>query len=246
MIRTGALRNPPGTEWHHAVAQAPGTSDESIALFDYYYDQKSASYQMDGRGNPKRTVHDGYGRVATVIDAVSGGRFNDYDPSGNVVHTYFVGDPGPAPPDEASGPSPSLVMLSEESADFDERERRTAHQARFFRREQPILGQPEETIYNDGDSDGWVTTVTTYDRESRVVTVRNDNWNETFTAFDGMGRPILVQDAAGHTVESTYNASGSPTLVRSNEMDQSFDTTSEYDAAGRAVRVTDNEGCACS
>ncbi len=217
----------------YTTTQAPGTSDESSASFDYYFTSGKVTLSVDGRGNPTLHFFDGYERETETIDARGGTAFTEYDASGNVIGTSFEGETAPGGP---------VTLLSEQAAIYDERERKTATQTRLF-----LAGPPQVPLFDDGDADGWVETATSYDRESRVLAVTNDNDNTIGTVYDGLGRAVQLIDPLGNRVETTFDQNGNPTLVRSVEFDpaapgtpENFDTEHAYDAANRRVQTMDN------
>jgi RHS repeat-associated protein len=237
-----------------------------------------------GVGDVTRTIYDGFDRPKTVIDPLGNQTVTTYDPASNVIRTTRIGEPVD---DVLVGPHNHTLAVTEYI--YDELSRTVAtHQVLFRTPGTTPLRTPTLTVNPalatfapyladaasnpaavPGRSDltvlGRVTTLTEYDRDSRVVFTVDGALHVDQTEYDGVSRVIKTTDSAlnngfsggtfhpgnlvGNTVETAYDANSSPIERKETDVTtvpgvtpEVFRTTSDYDSLNRLQITVDNRG----
>lgn len=246
---------------------------------------KSAIHPLGtGAGDVTRMTYDGFDRRKTTTDPLGNQTINVYDPDSNVVRVIQNGDPIN---DVAGGKENRTLAVTEYI--HDELSRVVATQRVLFLTPDvtpartPVLTDTPAmdalaAYLADADSDttavpgaigvsviGRVTTLSEYDRESRVTFTVQDDLDAYRTDYDGASRVIKTTDSArsngfsggsfnpidisGNTVETAYDDNNNPierkeidvTLV-SGIVDEVFRTSYLYDSLDRLQTMVDNLG----
>ena len=245
-----------------------------------------------GDGDVTKIDYDGYDRRTTVTDPLGNKTHYTYDAEGHVVRIIQEGDPV----DDVAGTTGNKTMSVTEYI-YDEVDRlvfthkvlfETPDVTRSSGRTLTLTDSADmdslATYLSDATSDtaavpnavgltgtyavkGRVTSMTEYDRNSRVTHVITDDFDVTRYLYDGAGRMIKVTDSAlnngwvsassafdnsaldGNETETAYDDNGNAIEILqtdvteiSNVTDETFRTTYFYDDLNRLVRTVDNIG----
>jgi RHS repeat-associated protein len=240
-----------------------------------------------GAGDVTKYTYDGFDRRTAVTDPNGNVTSYTYDPDGNVVREVQI---GALLDDELSADHTSTLKVTEYI--YDELSLVVAtHQVLFLTPYASGQGPQRTPTLTDnammatlapyladasshtaavpGRGDitvlGRITTLTEYDRESRVTFQVEDDLHNNRTNYDGAGRVIKTTDSAlnngfsagafhpdmlaGNTVETAYDADNNPierketdVTTVANVAAETFRTTSLYDSLNRLQTTVDNLG----
>jgi YD repeat-containing protein len=255
------------------LRQIPNSPD--ISTFAHVYDlNKNLKEFIDGAdntgdGKPEVTtyLYDGFDRQVSVIDAVGNQSFTQYDPAGNVVRVSNFGPVGGKSPTSnaaANFKQPLRLedfrqpLLRQVEFKYDELNRQFESNDRLFvyqgveYKRAPVLQDGPLGVSNDG----WVTTHTEYDRNSRRTFLIEDDLSVFQTRYDGVDRVIREIDPELNEVLYTYDDNSNVVKVLEIEITQrsdvaagkvpdlkeTFTTLNVYDSLNRLIRSTDNLG----
>src|SRR5262249_18776589 len=147
------------------------------------------THYKDGLGKDTVITYDGYDRVKSVLQPTGTEKRLTYDAQSNCVGMSMWGSPG--------GSSPTNNELQRATYYYDHRNRQTQ-----IDREDPQSPLTDGTL-TPGDHK--VSTVTDYDRSSRVVYVIDDDSTWTRRLYDGASRNIQETDPVGNVTELNYD-----------------------------------------
>ncbi len=199
-------------------------------------------------GDSKGHGYDGFNRIQPSVDAVGNESLRSYDPASNIVEEVKSGPIGGPSPTDNNGTD--NVMLGVTEYKHDELNR-------VFQKDRVLFVAPEVKTQRPVDvtdgpltpGDQRVTTITEYDRNSRVVTIIEDDLHRTVTEYDGADRVVKTIDPEGNIVEFAYDDNNN--LIKRRETDVSqvegvpdevFVTAYFYDSLNRLERTVDNIG----
>lgn len=224
----------------------PGPGGQSTTQHDYDANGNQTRMLTGLEGSPRETLieFDGFDRPVRGTDPMGNAAEYRWDPSSNLGGNRSENPPMPHPfalrilgeLNDTQG-SKSNVRLGESMMVYDAMGRLVREDERHF---------DPATQTNIGD--GQATETTVYSHLSAVLSITNDNGNTETMAYDTAGRPRLATDARGNTTTTSYDANSNVVAVVELERsdlgapDQSFTTTSAYDALDRLVSTTDNSG----
>ncbi|MBI1927157.1 RHS repeat protein, partial [Candidatus Poribacteria bacterium] len=242
------------------------------------------SSTIAGVGDVTKFTYDGYDRRRTVADALGNVTTYVYDPASNVIRGRSDGEPV----NDVAGDSGNRTLTVAEYI-YDELSRVfVTHQALFQTPDATPTRTPTLTdtpamdslaVYlSDASSDaasvpgavgiavtGRVSTLTGYDRSSRVVFTIQDDLDAYRTDYDGADRVVKTVDSAisngfsgsvfnpanvsGNTVETAYDDNSNvierletDVTTASGVANEVFRTTYLYDSLDRLQTVVDNVG----
>jgi YD repeat-containing protein len=255
------------------LRQIPNSPD--ISTFARVYDlNKNLKEFIDGAdntgdGKPEVTtyLYDGFDRQVSIIDAIGNQSFTQYDPASNVIRVSNFGPVGGKSPTSnaaATFTQPLTLqsfrqpLLSQVEYKYDELNRQFERNDKLFvyqgveYKRAPVLQDGPLGVSNDG----WVTTRTEYDRNSRRTFTIEDDLSVFQTRYDGVDRVIREIDPELNEVLYTYDDNNNPVKVVEIEITQrsdvaagkvpdlkeTFTTINVYDSLNRLIRTTDNIG----
>ena len=235
-----------------------------------------------GAGDVSATAYDGFDRPKVTTNALGDQTINTYDPAGNTVR---VVQKGAALDDVLSADHTQTLAVTEYVPDELSRTFVT-HQVIFLipgnlPSRTPVLTSnsamdslaayladaSSDTASVPGISDitvlGRISSITEYDRDSRVAFTVDDALHTRGTQYDGAGRVIKTTDSAlsngfssgafhpaylaGNTVETAYDGDSEPIEIKSTEVtliagvaDEVFRTTDFYDSLDRLETSVDS------
>jgi YD repeat-containing protein len=146
----------------------------------------------DALGNESTFTYDGFDRMTIAYDPQGNYRTSAFDANGNVT--------------TSSAYDLAANLLSQNVTTYDTINRPYIS-ARLAK---DHLGLPI--------GDGWATSTTVYDKNSRVVSSTNDNGVTSTSYYDGASRVDHIRDAAGNETRYRYNAHGATTRIDYDEI----------------------------
>ena len=160
-----------------------GADSDVAATFTTNYDANgNVVTSVDARGYTSATyVYDGFDRATIVTDAAGHYRESDYDVHGNVT--------------ESRAFNSSNVLLSKSRSFFDELDRAWKSE----RMAKDHLG------IDIGD--GWNTSTTLFDKNSRVTSATDDNGVTSYRFYDAASRVACTRDSVGNEVAECVRGS---------------------------------------
>ncbi|MCB9892811.1 MAG: RHS repeat protein, partial [Planctomycetes bacterium] len=165
-----------------------GAESDVEGTYQTDYDANgNVSSSFDALGNETTYTYDGFDRTTQVTDAAGHYRTSAYDANSNVTTSsaYDVFD----------------TLLAQSTTTYDEINRGYTS-ARFA---QDHNGNPI--------GDGYNTSTTVFDKNSRVVSSTNDNGVTYTSYYDAANRTTETRDAVGNRTLYTYNANGATEQV---------------------------------
>jgi YD repeat-containing protein len=165
-----------------------GAESDVMGTYQTDYDANgNVISSFDALGNETEYTYDGFDRATQVTDAGGHFRTSAYDANSNVTTSSAYDVFG------------TLLVQSTSTYDQINRAYVSARLAKDHN------GNPI--------GDGWNTSTTVFDKNSRVVSSTNDN-GVTYTSFyDGANRTTETRDAVGNRTLYSYNANGATTQV---------------------------------
>lgn len=225
-----------------------------------------------GLGDVTRYTYDGYDRRKIIMDSLGNRTSHAYDPASHLVRVRQDGDPV----DDKAGAGANKTLSATEYI-HDELSRVVAMHGVLFQTPDVTPARPPTLTDTpamdalapylaDASSDtagvpgatgitviGRVTTITEYDRESRVTFTVQDDLDNYRTDYDGASRIIRTLDSAlnngfsagvfnpailsGNTGESAYDDNNEP----ASASDDVF-CTYTYDSLSRKIEETEKIG----
>ena len=165
-----------------------GAYSDVSGVFETDYDANgNVTASRDARGNQTSYAYDGFDRTIQVTDAASHYRQTDYDAASNVIETRAYDKFG--------------NLLTQSQTTYDEISRAWTSRRLAKNHLGSAIG------------DGWNTSVSQFDKNSRVVSGTNDNGVTYQTFYDGANRVTRTRDAVGNEARYTYNSNGATTKV---------------------------------
>jgi YD repeat-containing protein len=165
-----------------------GAESDVMGTYQTDYDANgNVISSFDALGNETEYTYDGFDRATQVTDAGGNYRTSAYDANSNVTTSSAYDVFG--------------TLLAQSTTTYDQINR--AH----------ISARLAKDHNGNPIGDGWNTSTTLFDKNSRVVSSTNDN-GVTYTSFyDGANRTTETRDAVGNRTLYTYNANGATTQV---------------------------------
>lgn len=182
--------------------------------------------EIDPLGRVTRFEYDGYDQLVRTVQPNGNRVERRYDPVGNVIHEQTVGGrtvyhgvcPGNDIPAVGGLVATAQCQLagSREEAErvdqvFAEVYRFHDEANRAYRTDTLFKDLTTDQVLQDGPlepGDGYVTSLTEFDRASRTIRTINDNGHVASTAYDALGRVNRTVDAGGNVLWSEYDRNG--------------------------------------
>ncbi len=201
---------------------------------------------LDALGNPTSYEYDGHGNIVTEINALGGVTSRTYDGNGNMLtETDPLGRQTTYTYDGRGNVLTNTDPLGNVT-------RQTYDSFGNVLTVTNILGH---TIRNEYDNRGNLVSTTdpngavtqfTYDSAGRPLVITDPGGNLTLFEYDAHGDLTRQTDALGHEVTFTYDSNGNRLSERQEKTtpqgSRTLTTSTEHDAAGRVLSVTDAEG----
>ncbi|MCC6149493.1 MAG: hypothetical protein IT461_04515, partial [Planctomycetes bacterium] len=197
-----------------------GADSDVAATYTTNYDANGNVFtSVDARGYTTTYVYDGFDRTTRVTDPAGHYRETDYDLNSNVTETRAknVGN----------------VLLAQTQFTYDEIDRTT----QVKRLAKDLLGN------NIGD--GWQTSTTLFDKNSRVTESTDDNGVTHYRYYDAASRTQFVRDARGNETSFDYNLDGATvktTYREVNDLNNAHEvshTECTFDYLNRCIKYRD-------
>ena len=197
-------------------------------------DGRVTTFEYDAKGSPTRQAVTGTDTAVNHTYFANGDRASTTDSRGNTTHFAY----------DAYG-NPSAVtdpLGATATAEWDVRSRpvrKVDRQGRETLTAYDVLDRPvEKTLPRAAGEPSAPAETLLYDDAGRRLVATDAAGRLTETRFDLEGRPVEVIDAEGASRLFEYDPEGNKTLETSwfDAGTPRFDTTFEYDAAGRLVR----------
>ncbi|MEC1155440.1 DNRLRE domain-containing protein [Cytobacillus horneckiae] len=195
--------------------QVEKTEEKQAQIYTEYDELGRVIKETDENGHILAQEHDGYGRIARVIDPMQNQKYFAYDKNDNVIHTIDFAAK------DAPNNSKVLVAKGEMYATYDEWNR-----------------QLTETD-NTGNKNV-LTMVNTFDSENRLIHTKDAEGTELHYKYNHLGENVYTKDNSEPVVEtwSYYDGLGTPAITISGG-------TVEYsvtDANGDVTETIDHKG----
>jgi len=219
----------------------------------------STEVVTDQLGNPTTYVYDDQGNIVTQTDALGGVTTRTYDTANNMLtetdplgrttsYTYDAQGNVLTETDPMGGVTRHtyttiqlhtnlgvpLAPFTQEATTTDPLGNTTTY-----------AYDSQGNMLSETDALGRVTSFT-YDSAGDSTSLTEPGGNTTVFAYDGAGHLLSQTDALGHVTSYTYDADGNQTSQTTTLTTpagvRTLVTSTEYDANGRAVQVTDAEG----
>ncbi|MBI1829734.1 MAG: RHS repeat-associated core domain-containing protein [Thaumarchaeota archaeon] len=200
---------------------------------------------VDGRGNTTTFKYDPFDRLITIVDANENVHQMEYDKLGNMTLERFF--------EKSNG---KYYLLSRKSYDYDERGNKIRDLSYLF--EEPIHSDPfnkPDDEFNKAQTQGLVTSLVTqyfYDKKKRIFRILNAKGQETTYQYDTVDRKIQETDRLGNYSTYTYDKNSNLTRLDRWEIiidqhnafvrNEVFSTIYDYDELDRKRFTTDSLG----
>ncbi|WP_018970347.1 Calx-beta domain-containing protein [Rubritalea marina] len=238
---------------------SPGATDIHTRI--YYDAVNNPTITLDSRGTHTRTFYDAIQRPQHIFTGINGSEVHNYNTaaaaaaaSNTKTHTQLSyadqlsingsvldANPGSSAFNSA-GFKPTKVVLH--GAVLTDQGTATLTTYNVY---DNVYRQTQEVAQFDSNAGGFEQnfrrTITTYGarsngKESLDITVTDDLGRKTKTILDGLGRPTSVTKAHGTTLAATTRTQYTSTGLAWKTIDPLLrESETEYDAAGRPVRV---------
>jgi RHS repeat-associated protein len=221
----------------------------------------------DGKGETTRVLYDGFDRAVSTVDALGNQTLSAFDAAGQLVDFAVFGPTGGDSPSDAraatleqplSRAALGQPLLSEMALTYDEAGRVTARHERLAVYDDVAYARPPVLAEGarDGPGDGWVTTLSEYDRKGRLRFAISDDQDTTTYEYDGADRLVKVVDPEGNEMSGNYDDADNLTRVTTVErtraadvaadsvpdLTRRFESVTVFDALGRPIRRSDTAG----
>ena len=167
----------------HTSTAAAGVGGNVTGTYTSNYDLNgNVTQSFDALNNVNTYQYDGFDRTSRVTDPFGNYSESIYDANSNAIESRFFGKIGFV-----------FTLLNHSKSTLDELDR----------------GFKSEVMAKDMNGanigDGWRTSTTLLDKNSRTVTRTDDNGVTTNFEYDSANRTIKTTDAVGNITEPTYN-----------------------------------------
>ncbi|WP_372365551.1 RHS repeat-associated core domain-containing protein [Candidatus Uabimicrobium sp. HlEnr_7] len=240
-----------------ATISSPGAAIESKSTTEIDANgnvlQVADAEDTDGDGEREKTLfkYDGFDRLVETTTSTGEVVQQKYDPASNVIESSIFGTVSGL--SRTANSTTGNTLLSRTHAFYDELSRVFKQEAELFVSTGITTVRP--VVLNDDDlspGDGRVTSFVEYDRNSRTTfTISASPNGEEISSveYDGASRVIRAVDAENNEVSSVYDNNSNVISITSIERnssgridEESFTSTTVYDALDRPILATDNIG----
>ncbi|GIK53798.1 MAG: hypothetical protein BroJett014_27710 [Planctomycetota bacterium] len=197
-----------------------GADSDVAAIYTSNYDANgNVSTSVDARSFSTSYAYDGFDRTTSVTDPAGHFRETDYDVNSNVTETRAK--------------NAGSILLAKTQFTYDELDRTT----QVKRLANDRLG--------NAMGDGWQTSSTLFDKNSRVTESTDDNGVKHYRFYDAASRTLYVRDARGNETRFDYNLDGATTrttYIEVNDVTNAVEkshTECTFDYLNRCIKYRD-------